>query len=66
MVSATVSTAMREALLARLGAAHAVRQDVQPALGVDEAIILVIGSDASLIRQREGFQHVHESARTSL
>src|ERR1035438_10370809 len=49
-------------MLARLGATHAVGEDIEPALGVDEAVILIIGSDASHIRQRKGFQHVHESA----
>ena len=53
-------------LFARLGPAHAVRQDEESAFRVDEAVVLVIGPDASFIGQREGFQHVHESARTSL
>ena len=53
-------------LFARLGATHAVRQDEESAFRVDEAVIFIIRPDASLIGQREGFQHVHESARRSL
>src|ERR1017187_2157683 len=49
-------------MLARLGATHAVGEDIKPALGVDETVIFIVGSDTSHIRQREGFQHVHESA----
>ena len=45
-------------VFARFGAAHAVGQDIEAAFGVHQAVILVIGSDASLIRQRECFQHV--------
>jgi len=47
-------------MLAGLRAAHSVGQNIKPPFGVDKAVIFVIGSDATFIGQREGFEHVRE------